>query len=211
MTDANLDNLCVNAIRFLAVDAVQKANSGHPGAPMGMAPMAYVLWDRFLKHNPADPKWPDRDRFILSAGHASALLYALLHLTGYDLSLDEIKDFRQWGSRTPGHPEYGVVPGVEVTTGPLGQGFANGVGMAMAEKWLASHYNRPGPVEELFGNNDVALYDLQMDPEEMNNLADPENPDYNEELLKIMNAKLNGLIDAEIGEDKLIFKPPKSE
>ena len=144
MSDTNLDNLCVNTIRFLAVDAVQKANSGHPGAPMGMAPMAYALWDRFLKHNPADPKWPDRDRFVLSAGHASALLYALLHLSGYDLSLDDIKDFRQWGSKTPGHPEHGIVPGVEVTTGPLGQGFANGVGMAIAEKWLASHYNRPG-------------------------------------------------------------------
>jgi transketolase len=144
MTDTNLDNLCVNTIRFLAVDAVQKANSGHPGAPMGMTPMAYALWDRFLKHNPADPTWPNRDRFVLSAGHASALLYGLLHLTGYDLSLDDIKDFRQWGSKTPGHPEYGIVPGVEVTTGPLGQGFANGVGMAMAEEWLASHYNRPG-------------------------------------------------------------------
>ena len=144
MTTAAINELCINTIRFLAVDAVQKANSGHPGAPMGMAPMAYVLWDRFLKHNPNDPKWPDRDRFILSAGHASAMLYALLHLTGYDLSLDEIKQFRQWGSKTPGHPEYGLVPGVEVTTGPLGQGFANGVGMAIAERWLAQHYNRPG-------------------------------------------------------------------
>ena len=144
MTTAAINELCINTIRFLAVDAVQKANSGHPGAPMGAAPMAYVLWDRFLKHNPNDPKWPDRDRFILSAGHASAMLYALLHLTGYDLSLDEIKQFRQWGSKTPGHPEYGLVPGVEVTTGPLGQGFANGVGMAIAERWLAQHYNRPG-------------------------------------------------------------------
>jgi len=138
------DGLCINTIRFLAVDAVQKANSGHPGAPMGAAPMAYVLWDRFLKHNPGDPGWPDRDRFILSAGHASAMLYALLYLTGYDLSLDDLKQFRQWGSRTPGHPEYGLTPGVETTTGPLGQGFANGVGMAMAERWLAQHYNRPG-------------------------------------------------------------------
>lgn len=144
MTTAAINELCINTIRFLAVDAVQKANSGHPGAPMGMAPMAYVLWDRFLKHNPNDPKWPDRDRFILSAGHASAMLYALLHLTGYDLSLDEIKQFRQWGSKTPGHPEYELVPGVEVTTGPLGQGFANGVGMAIAERWLAQHYNRTG-------------------------------------------------------------------
>jgi transketolase len=144
MTIDTIDELCINTIRFLAVDAVQKANSGHPGTPMGAAPMAYVLWDRFLRHNPGDPRWPDRDRFILSPGHASALLYALLHLTGYDLSLDEIKSFRQWESRTPGHPEYGTTPGVEVTTGPLGQGFANGVGMAIAEKWLAEHYNRPG-------------------------------------------------------------------
>ncbi|MCL0092784.1 transketolase [Dehalococcoidia bacterium] len=139
-----IDELCINTIRFLAIDAVQRANSGHPGAPMGMAPMAYVLWDRFLKHNPADPKWPNRDRFILSAGHASAMLYALLYLTGYDLSLEEIKNFRQWESRTPGHPEYGLVPGVEATTGPLGQGFANGVGMAIAEKMMAQHYNQPG-------------------------------------------------------------------
>ncbi|MCL0087324.1 transketolase [Dehalococcoidia bacterium] len=139
-----IDELCVNTIRFLAIDAVQRANSGHPGAPMGMAPMAYVLWDRFLKHNPADPKWPNRDRFILSAGHASAMLYALLYLTGYELSLEEIKHFRQWESKTPGHPEYGLTPGVEATTGPLGQGFANGVGMAIAEKMMAQHYNRPG-------------------------------------------------------------------
>ena len=144
MTSPELDELCVNTLRFLAVDAVQKAASGHPGAPLGIAPMAYVLWDRFLKHNPADPRWPDRDRFILSAGHASALLYSLLHLTGYDLSLDEIKRFRQWGSRTAGHPEYAPSYGIEVTTGPLGQGFANGVGMAIAERWLAQHYNRPG-------------------------------------------------------------------
>ncbi len=144
MTSATIDELCINTIRFLAVDAVQKANSGHPGMPMGAAPVAYVLWDRVLKHNPSDPRWPDRDRFILSAGHASAMLYALLHLTGYDLPLDEIRQFRQWGSKTPGHPEYGLAPGVEATTGPLGQGFANGVGMAMAERWLAQHYNQPG-------------------------------------------------------------------
>ena len=144
MTVEPIDELCVNTIRLLAVDAVQKANSGHPGTPMGAAPMAYVLWDRFLKHNPGDPQWPNRDRFILSPGHASALLYALLHLTGYDLSLDDIKSFRQWRSRTPGHSEFGVTPGVEVTTGPLGQGFSNGVGMAIAERWLAEHYNRPG-------------------------------------------------------------------
>ena len=144
MSVSELEELCINTIRFLAVDMVQQANSGHPGTPMGAAPMAFVLWDRFLKHNPSDPKWPDRDRFVLSAGHASALLYALLHLTGYDMTLDEIKRFRQWGGKTPGHPEYGIVPGVETTTGPLGQGFANGVGMAVAERWLAEHYNRPG-------------------------------------------------------------------
>ena len=144
MPDATLDELCINTMRFLAVDAVEKAKSGHPGAPMGAASMAYVLWDRFLKHNPGDPAWPDRDRFVLSAGHASAMLYGLLHLTGYDLPLDELKRFRQWGSRTPGHPEYRLTPGVETTTGPLGQGFANGVGMAIAERWLAEHYNYPG-------------------------------------------------------------------
>ncbi len=139
-----IDELCINTIRFLAIDTVQQADSGHPGTPMGAAPMAYVLWDRFLRHDPDDPKWPDRDRFVLSPGHASAMLYALLHLTGYDLTMDDIKHFRQWGSRTPGHTEYGPTPGVEVTTGPLGQGFANGVGMAIAERWLAEHYNRPG-------------------------------------------------------------------
>jgi transketolase len=140
---SNLDQLCVNTIRFLSVDGVQKANSGHPGLPMGAAAMAYVLWTRFLRHNPIDPGWPDRDRFVLSGGHGSMLLYSLLHLTGYDLSLDEIKNFRQWGSKTPGHPEYGLAPGVEVTTGPLGQGFAMGVGLAMAEAHLAARYNRP--------------------------------------------------------------------
>jgi transketolase len=140
----SLDDLCVNTIRMLAADAVQKANSGHPGMPMGMATAAYVLWTRFLKHNPANPDWPDRDRFVLSAGHGSMLLYSLLHLTGYDLSLEELKNFRQWGSKTPGHPESYVAPGVETTTGPLGQGFANGVGMAIAEQFLAAHFNRPG-------------------------------------------------------------------
>jgi len=155
MSKPGLDELCINTIRFLAVDAVQQANSGHPGAPLGIAPMAYVLWDRFLKHNPKDPKWPDRDRFVLSCGHASALLYALLHLTGYDLSLDDLKQFRQWGSKTPGHPEYGTVPGLEVTTGPLGQGFANGVGMAMAERWLAANYNRPG--HEIINHHTYAI------------------------------------------------------
>ncbi len=143
MTTTSLDELCINTMRLLAADAVQKANSGHPGAPMGAAAMAYVLWDRHLKHDPGHPDWPNRDRFILSAGHASALLYILLHLTGYDMPLEELKAFRQWGSKTPGHPEYDLPSGVESTTGPLGQGFANGVGMAMAERWLATHYNRP--------------------------------------------------------------------
>ena len=141
---STLDDLCVNTLRFLSVDAVQKANSGHPGLPLGAASMAYVLWTRFLKHNPANPDWFDRDRFVLSAGHGSMLLYSLLHVTGYALSLDQIKQFRQWGSITPGHPERGLTPGVEVTTGPLGQGFGNGVGMAMAEAHLAARYNRPG-------------------------------------------------------------------
>ena len=144
VTDRSLDELCINTLRFLAVDAVQKANSGHPGTPMGAAAMAYALWDRFLRHNPADPSWPDRDRFVLSPGHASAMLYSLLHLTGYDLPLEELKRFRQWGSKTPGHPELGVTAGVEMTTGPLGQGFAHGIGMAVAERWLGDHYNRPG-------------------------------------------------------------------
>jgi transketolase len=138
-----LQNLSINTIRFLAADAVEKAKSGHPGTPMGLAPLAYELWKNFLKHNPQDPKWPNRDRFILSAGHASMLLYSLLYLTGYGLTIEEIKQFRQWGSRTPGHPEYGHTPGVETTTGPLGQGFANGVGMAMAERYLAAYFNRP--------------------------------------------------------------------
>jgi transketolase len=138
------DNSCVNTLRFLAVDAVEKAGSGHPGLPLGAAPAAFVLWDRFLRHNPKNPDWFDRDRFILSAGHGSALLYALLHVYGYDLPLQELKRFRQWGSRTPGHPEFGRTPGVEVTTGPLGQGFAMAVGMAVAEKHLAAVFNRPG-------------------------------------------------------------------
>lgn len=140
----SVDTLCINTLRFLAVDAVQKAKSGHPGLPMGAAPMAYTLWDRFLQFNPKDPKWPNRDRFVLSAGHGSALLYALLHMTGYDLSLEQIKNFRQWESMTPGHPEYNVAPGVEATTGPLGQGLGNSVGMAIAEAALAARFNRPG-------------------------------------------------------------------
>ncbi|MDD2735108.1 MAG: transketolase [Desulfuromonadaceae bacterium] len=144
LTSSELDQLCINTIRFISVDAVQKANSGHPGMPMGAAPMTYILWDRFLNHSPANPAWFNRDRFVLSAGHASMLLYSLLHLTGYDLPLDEIKRFRQWQSKTPGHPERGHTPGVEITAGPLGQGFANGVGMAMAEAHLAARFNRPG-------------------------------------------------------------------
>jgi transketolase len=141
---AQLDKLCINTIRFLSVDAIEKANSGHPGLPMGAAPMAYVLWTRFLRHHPADPHWFDRDRFVLSAGHGSMLLYSLLHLTGYELPLEQIKQFRQWGSRCPGHPERGLTPGVETTTGPLGQGFANSVGLAIAKSHLAARYNRPG-------------------------------------------------------------------
>ncbi|HXM76687.1 MAG TPA: transketolase, partial [Thermoanaerobaculia bacterium] len=139
----SVDELCVDTIRTLAIDAVQKAESGHPGLPLGAAPMAYVLWQKFLKHDPRNPKWPDRDRFVLSAGHGCMLLYCLLYLTGYDLSLDDLKQFRQWGSKTPGHPEYLDTPGVEATTGPLGQGTANAVGMAIAERMLASYFNRP--------------------------------------------------------------------
>ncbi len=145
MTDqTTFEQQCINTIRFLAADAIQKATSGHPGLPMGAAPMAYALWTRHLKHDPANPKWPDRDRFVLSAGHGSMLLYALLHLTGYDLPLDELMQFRQWESKTPGHPESHIAPGVEVTTGPLGQGLSHAVGMAIAEAHLAACYNRPG-------------------------------------------------------------------
>ena len=142
---ADLAELSINTIRLLAADGVQKAKSGHPGMPMGTAPMAYVLWSRYLKHNPRDPRWPDRDRFILSAGHGSMLLYSLLHLTGYeDMTMEQLKSFRQWGSKTPGHPENFLAEGIETTTGPLGQGFANGVGMAIAERFLAARFNRPG-------------------------------------------------------------------
>jgi transketolase len=140
----SVDQLAINTIRTLAIDGVQKANSGHPGAPMGAAPMAYTLWTRFLRHAPRRPDWPDRDRFVLSAGHASMLLYSLLHLTGYEVSIDDLKSFRQWGSKTPGHPEFGLTAGVEASTGPLGQGFANAVGMAIAERRLGFEFNRPG-------------------------------------------------------------------
>ena len=140
----SLEQLCINTIRILSADAVQNADSGHPGMPMGTAAMAYTLWTKYLKYNPTDPLWFDRDRFVLSAGHGSMLLYSLLHLTGYDLPLEELKRFRQWGSKTPGHPERGHTPGVEVATGPLGQGFSNAVGMAIAEAWLGAKYNRPG-------------------------------------------------------------------
>jgi len=142
--NTKLDQLCIDAIRVLSMDAVQKADSGHPGTPMALAPLAYVLWTRHLRYNPANPQWVDRDRFVLSAGHASMLLYSVLYLTGYEVSLDDIKHFRQWESSTPGHPEYGDTDGVEATTGPLGQGLSMAVGMAIAEKHLAAVYNRPG-------------------------------------------------------------------
>ena len=161
-----LDQLCINTIRFLSVDAVQKANSGHPGLPLDAAPMAYALWTRVLKHNPHSPQWFDRDRFVLSAGHGSMLLYSLLHLTGYDLPLDEIMRFRQWGSRTPGHPERGHTPGVEITTGPLGQGIANAIGMAIAEAQFAARYNRPE-----FSVIDHATYVIASDGDLMEGVA----------------------------------------
>src|SRR5436305_12925710 len=144
-TKDKLEELCVNTIRFLAVDAVEKAKSGHPGTPMGMADMAFVLWTEFLRHDPTAPKWTNRDRFVLSCGHASMLLYSLLHLTGHaDMTMDELQHFRQWGSKTAGHPEYGHATGIEVTTGPLGQGFANGVGMGLAAKMMAARFNIEG-------------------------------------------------------------------
>src|SRR4051812_789421 len=139
-----LTQLCVNTIRTLAMDGVQKANSGHPGTPMALAPVAYVLFDSYMRHNPRNPNWPNRDRFVLSNGHASMLLYSLLYMTGYDVTLDDLKSFRQWDSKTPGHPEFGLTAGVETTTGPLGQGVGNSVGMAIAERWLAAHFNKPG-------------------------------------------------------------------
>lgn len=166
LRQSQLDQLAINTIRFMSVDAVQRADSGHPGLPLGAAPMAYALWTRFLRHNPGNPQWCNRDRFVLSAGHGSMLLYSLLHLTGYALPLDEIKRFRQWGSITPGHPERGVTPGVETTTGPLGQGFGNGVGMAVSETYLAARYNRPG-----FAIVDHFTYGLVSDGDLMEGVA----------------------------------------
>jgi transketolase len=165
-TTPELDQLCINTIRTLALDAVQKANSGHPGLPLGAAPMAYVLWTRFMRYNPKNPKWENRDRFLLSAGHGSMLLYSLLYLTGYDLSLEEIKNFRQWESKTPGHPEYGLTPGVEITTGPLGQGFANGVGMAMGAAHLAAKFN-----QQDFSLIDHNVYGIVSDGDLMEGVA----------------------------------------
>ncbi len=139
-----LDEKCIQTIRFLSIDGVQEANSGHPGMPMGMAPAAYILWTKYMNFNPANPRWLNRDRFVLSAGHGSMLLYSLLHLCGYEISMDELKTFRQWGSKTPGHPEFELDHGIEVTTGPLGQGISNAVGMAIAQKYLANYFNRDG-------------------------------------------------------------------
>ncbi|MDE3058174.1 MAG: transketolase [Bacteroidota bacterium] len=166
MTQSELDQLCINTIRTLSIDGVQKANSGHPGLPMGCAAMVYVLWTRFLHHSPSNPHWHNRDRFVLSAGHGSMLLYSLLHLTGYDLPLDELKKFRQYGSKTPGHPEFGLTAGVETTTGPLGQGFSNGVGMAIAERYLAARYNRPN-----YDVVDYTIYGIVSDGDLMEGVA----------------------------------------
>jgi len=162
----NLDQLCINTIRMLSADAVQHANSGHPGMPMGDAAMAYVLWTKFLRHNPRNPKWQNRDRFVLSAGHGSMLLYSLLHLTGHQISLDDIRNFRQWGSKTPGHPEICIDCGIETTTGPLGQGFATGVGMAMAEKYLSDMFNKPG-----YSVLDYTIYGIVSDGDLMEGVS----------------------------------------
>ncbi|MGA9565945.1 MAG: transketolase [Candidatus Korobacteraceae bacterium] len=161
-----IEQLCINTVRTLSMDAVQKANSGHPGTPMALAPLAFVLWDRFLRFNPRDPHWPGRDRFILSNGHASMLLYSMLYLTGYDLTLDDLKNFRQWGSKTPGHPEYGLTAGVETTTGPLGQGISNSVGFAIAQRWFASRYNKDG--HDLF---DYRIYSICGDGDLMEGVS----------------------------------------
>ena len=162
----DLDLLCVNAIRCLAIDAIEAASSGHPGAPMGLAPVAYTLWTRFLRHNPADPAWPGRDRFVLSAGHASMLLYSLLYLTGYDITLEDLRDFRQLGSKTPGHPERGLTPGVEMTTGPLGQGLSSAVGMALARELIGARFNRPG-----FDLTDYRVFVIASDGDMMEGVA----------------------------------------
>ena len=162
----DVDLLCVNTIRCLAVDAIEAARSGHPGAPMGLAPVGYTLWQRFLKHNPANPAWPGRDRFVLSAGHASMLLYSLLYLTGYGITLDDLREFRQLGSRTPGHPEHGATPGVEVTTGPLGQGLSMAVGMALGREIAGAHFNRPG-----FDLTDYYVYAIASDGDMMEGVA----------------------------------------
>ncbi|MEO8512721.1 MAG: transketolase [Ignavibacteria bacterium] len=165
-TEKQFEELCVNTIRTLAIDAVEKAESGHPGMPMGAAPMAHVLWSKIMRYNPANPGWKNRDRFVLSAGHGCMLQYAMLHLTGYDLTLDDIKSFRQLGSKTPGHPEYGLTPGIEVTTGPLGQGFANGVGMAIGQRFLAAKYNKPG-----FTVFDYNIYGIVSDGDLMEGIS----------------------------------------
>ena len=161
-----IDQESINTLRFLSIDEVQAANSGHPGLPLGTAPLMYTIWDRFMKVNPKDPSWFDRDRFVLSPGHGSALQYAMLHLAGYKVSLDDLKQFRQWGSLTPGHPEYGVTPGVDVSTGPLGHGFAMAVGLAMAEKMLAARYNKKG-----FPVVDHNTYGIPSDGDQMEGVA----------------------------------------
>ena len=161
-----IDQESINTLRFLSIDEVQAANSGHPGLPLGTAPLMYTIWDRFMKVNPKDPSWFDRDRFVLSPGHGSALQYAMLHLAGYKVSLDDLKQFRQWGSLTPGHPEYGVTPGVDVSTGPLGHGFAMAVGLAMAEKMLAARYNKKG-----FPVVDHYTYGITSDGDQMEGVA----------------------------------------
>ena len=162
----NIDLQSINTLRFLSIDEVQAANSGHPGLPLGTAPLMYTIWDRFMNYNPKDPNWFNRDRFILSPGHGSALLYAMLHLAGYDLSLEDLKNFRQWGSKTPGHPEYGVTPGVDVSTGPLGHGFAMAVGLAMAEAMLAAKYNKEG-----YNVVDHYTYGITSDGDQMEGVA----------------------------------------
>jgi len=162
----SIDQLGINTVRILAADAVQKANSGHPGTPMGLAPMGHVLWTKIMNYNPKDPEWPNRDRFILSCGHACMLQYSYLYLTGYDISMDDIKNFRQLHSKTAGHPEYGLLDGIEVTTGPLGQGFANGVGMGIAQQYIAARYNKPG-----FKLFDYSIYAICSDGDIMEGVA----------------------------------------